>query len=81
MLFNIISVTDISFSSGRRDRYFICGDGAVHTSSILQIDARHPFKSQGPSQKLTGEWSVFNHEVNNGDGGFLSGNFLRRKDG
>jgi hypothetical protein len=47
----------------------------------LQIDARHPFKSQGPSQKLTGEWSVFNHEVNNGDGGFLSGNFLRRKDG
>jgi hypothetical protein len=59
---------------------FICGDGAVHTSSILQIDAR-PFKTKGPSQKLTGEWSVLNHEVNNGDGGFLSGFFYGGKMG
>ena len=60
---------------------FTCGDGAVHTNSFLQIDAGHFSKSKGPSQKLGGQWNVVDREVNNGDGGFISGNILRRKDG
>ena len=60
---------------------FICGDGAVHTSSILQsFDARLS-KTKSQSQKVTGEWSVFNREVNNGDGGTVSGIFYGGKMG
>ena len=60
---------------------FICGDGAVHTSSFLQsFDARLS-KTKAQSQKVTGEWSVFNREVNNGDGGLVSGIFYGGKMG
>jgi hypothetical protein len=60
---------------------FVCGDGSTHTSSILQIDAGQAFRTQGPSHKLGGQWSVLNHEVNNGDGGFVSGIFYGGKMG
>ena len=60
---------------------FICGDGSVHTSSILQsFDARLS-KTKSQSQKVTGEWSVFNREVNSGDGGTVSGIFYGGKMG
>ena len=59
---------------------FTCGDGAVHTNSFLQIDAR-PFKVKVDLQKITGEWSVLNREVNNGDGGITSGIFYGGKMG
>ena len=60
---------------------FTCGDGAVHTNSFLQIDAGHFSKSQGQSQKLGGQWNVVDREVNNGDGGFISGIFYGGKMG
>ena len=60
---------------------FTCGDGAVHTNSFLQIDAGHFSKSKGPSQKLGGQWNVVDREVNNGDGGFISGTFYGGKMG
>ena len=60
---------------------FTCGDGAVHTNSFLQIDAGHFSKSQGQSQKLGGQWNVVDREVNNGDGGFISGRLYGGKMG
>jgi hypothetical protein len=60
---------------------FTCGDGTVLPNSFLRIDAGHPFKSKGPSQKVGGLWTVVNSEVNNGDGGFINGIFYGGKIG
>ena len=61
---------------------FTCGDGAVHTNSFFQIDAGHFFiRGKAHPQKLGGKWNVVDREVNNGDGGFISGTFYGGKMG
>ena len=60
----------------------LVADGAVHTNSLLAklTPDISPRRKANP-RKLGGQWNVVDREVNNGDGGFISGIFYGGKMG